>query len=185
MRGSQKPWVHLCRYDVSCKPFPQCSITGVSKYRWAKNSCWCPTSPVQSICHVCGHSVLLKDVLWFLSDLNYFVARERIFVLKTSCKRPILACSPFNPNRRHHLLVQCYKAKWLLMLRYSETSFPTYYPIILFIKDRINGENFLIEKMRIRFPWFLRSFNKQMLLFRRFWIIAALNRNFLERFILT
>ena len=55
-----------------------------------------------------------------------------------------------------------------------------YYPIILFIEDRINGEIFLIGKVRIRFQWFFRPFNERMPLSRRFWAIVAVNKGFLE-----
>ena len=40
---------------------------------------------------------------------------------------------------------------------------------------------FSVEKMSIRYQWFFRSFNKQLLLSRLYWTIAALNRSFLER----
>ena len=56
-----------------------------------------------------------------------------------------------------------------------------YDPFILFVDDRINAESFLIEKLRIRLPWFFRSFNKLVHLSRRIWNIAALNRGFLKR----
>ena len=39
---------------------------------------------------------------------------------------------------------------------------------------------FSSEIMRIRFPWFFRSFNKWVILSRRFWTIAVRNSSFLE-----
>ena len=37
------------------------------------------------------------------------------------------------------------------------------------------------NKMKILFPVFFKLFNKRVLLYRRFWTIAALNRGFLQR----
>ena len=74
VKFTQKPWAHLCCWGVSYKPFPQCASTSWSREGskleavWAKISFWRPTSSIHSLCRVFQRSVLLEDVIWFLSD---------------------------------------------------------------------------------------------------------------------
>ena len=55
-----------------------------------------------------------------------------------------------------------------------------YRPTILFIKDTINGESFLIGKNEDLIPRFFRSLHKRALLSRCFWTIVTVNKGFLE-----
>ena len=83
-------------------------------------------------------------------------------------KRPV---AMVKPNRRLPLPVQCYDDKhyawsWMLVCWhcavFRDITPKRYVSITLFVEDRINGESFLIGKMRIWFPWFFWSFNKRM-----------------------
>ena len=54
--------------------------------------------------------------------------------------------------------------------------------IILFVDDKINGESFLIGKKKNLIPVItVRSFNKRVLISRRFRTITEFNKGFLER----
>ena len=94
MRGSQKPWAHLCWCDVFCKLFSMCAHK--LKSRGFKSGLWVPkfhvdVQPVQhSLCRVYRSSVLLENVIRFLSDL---LAPWKISFPKFLCKRPRLTCS--------------------------------------------------------------------------------------------
>ena len=191
MRFSQKPWAHLCCYGMSCKPFLQCSSIswsrGSSNLVTMRNKIWGPIThtvvqPVlYTLCRVCRRSVQSVYIIWFLSDI---IGHRKNFRLQNFfVNGKVYSVHPFEPNWRLLLNVRCYvpsvmiEARCLVVdtLRCPETSFSN----VLFVEDRIKGESFLIGKYEDSNSVIHQIIQQMMLLCRRFWIIAAINRGFL------
>ena len=115
----------------------------------------------------------------------------KTFVSKFLYKRQRLPCNPSRLNQTGSILfpfdattssimieAECFFVDTLGCL---ETFLQCCDPINLFVEDRINDEGFLIDKNEDAISVILQTIHERVLLSRRFWNIAALNRSVLER----
>ena len=110
VRGSQKPLSHLCYCGVSFKSFPQCASTSWSWWSsnlvpvWSKAHVY--VQPIlHNVCCVCRNSVLLEDLIWFLSDV--FGSWKNFRCENFFVKGRGLPVALFKPNWRHLLPARC------------------------------------------------------------------------------
>ena len=122
----------------------------------------------------CRRFILLKDIVRFVSDL---LDPWKNFRLQTKAE----VSSPRLILRRQESWLRL--DDFLLLTLYGvQTSFPNITArSFCLLKTELTVKLLSSENLKIRFPWFAKLFNKRMLLFGCFCIIATLNRCILER----
>ena len=117
-----------------------------------------------------------------------FLTHGRTFVSQTSLQTAEVSLYPHSNQTEDVFSFVAMKPiilsrldSWLLTLRCSQAFQNDTIQAYYLLKTRSTMNVFSSKKMRVRFLWFFRSFNKRVLLSRRLLTIASLNMNFLKR----